>query len=97
MITELTGDRKNCLEDNKRVVLETRINQFRHRRNSILTSSDIDFIRLLEEYLLSQPNLPQNLKSIIDKRNELRDVTNLNIDQFSDEIEIMNYNPSCLD
>lgn len=97
MITELNGDRENCLDNNKRVVLETRINHFRQRRNYILSSSDIDFLRLLEEYLLSQPNLPQNLKSIIDKRNELRDVTNLNIDQFSDEIEIMNYNPSCLD
>lgn len=89
-------DRKINLENNKKVVLQTKKQHYREAREKILPSLDVEFFKALEDYLLNQSDLPDNLKNIIDKKRELRDVTNLTVDSFSDEIDIMDYTPPCL-
>lgn len=93
----INEDRQKCLETNKKVVLETRKQHYREDRDAIMPSLDIEFFKELERYLYSKDDLPETLKSIIKKKQELRDVTEIDLNNFSDEIELMNYNPPCLE
>lgn len=95
-MNNFSEDRQKCLETNKRVVLETKKQHYRDARASLMPSVDVEFFKQLEKYLLSREDLPEDLKKIIDKKQSLRDVTEIDPDDFSDEIEIMDYVPPIL-
>jgi hypothetical protein len=92
-------EREQNLEQNKKVVFNNKLNDWRNIRNKKLSDSDIEFLILLENYILS---LPENesvseLKSIINYRKELRDITKWdNFNEVKDEIEMMDYLPDIL-
>lgn len=92
-------EREQNLEQNKKVVFNNKLNDWRNIRNKKLSDSDIEFLMLVENYILS---LPENenvskLKSIINYRKKLRDVTKWdNFDEVKDEIEMMDYLPDIL-
>lgn len=97
---EMSRDRQRCLETNKLQVLQNNLPTWREIRNKKLEETDIEFLKALEDYFAAlQDNRPEvaKLKSLAQKRQRLRDVTQFrNTDVVSDEIEMMDYLPEIL-
>lgn len=92
-------DRKQNLENNKRVVFNNRLSDWREIRDTKLKDSDLKFLLYLEEYINSLPtnNDTKKLKDLISLRQELRDITNWNnFDSIENEFEMMDYLPDIL-
>ena len=96
----MSRDRQRCLETNKLQVLQNNLPTWREIRNKKLEETDIEFLKALEDYFAAlQDNRPEvaKLKSLAQKRQRLRDVTQFrNTDVVSDEIEMMDYLPEIL-
>ena len=86
------------LENNKLVVLETKKQQWRedYNRNKKLKELDLQFIIALEKLVDSLPGDTSELKTIISLKNELRNVTDVDLSQFKDEFELMEYVPDII-
>ena len=86
------------LENNKKVVLETKKQQWRndYNRDKKLKELDIKFMLALEKLLIDFPGDTTELKRIIELKNELRNVTNIDLSKFEDEVELMNYVPDVI-
>ena len=92
-------DRKQNLENNKRVVFNNRLSDWIEIRDTKLKDSDLKFLLYLEEYINSLPtnNDTKKLKDLISLRQELRDITNWNnFDSIENEFEMMDYLPDIL-
>lgn len=91
-------ERITNLENNKLVVLETKKQQWRedYNRNKKLKELDLQFIIALEKLVDSLTGDTSELKTIISLKNELRNVTDIDLSQFKDEFELMDYVPDII-
>ena len=91
-------ERITNLENNKLVVLETEKQQWRedYNRNKKLKELDLQFIIALEKLVDSLTGDTSELKTIISLKNELRNVTDIDLSQFKDEFELMDYVPDII-
>lgn len=91
-------ERVTNLENNKLVVLETKKQQWRedYNRNKKLKELDLQFIIALEKLIDSLPGDTSELKTIISLKNELRNVTDIDLSAFKDEFELMDYVPDII-
>lgn len=91
-------ERIHNLENNKKVVLETKKQQWRndYNRSKKLYELDIQFMLALEKLVDNFPGDTTELKKIIELKNELRDVTNIDLSEFKDEFELMDYVPDII-
>lgn len=91
-------ERIHNLENNKKVVLETKKQQWRndYNRSKKLCELDIQFMLALEKLVDNFPGDTTELKKIIELKNELRDVTNIDLSEFKDEFELMDYVPDII-
>jgi hypothetical protein len=91
-------ERVTNLENNKLVVLKTKKQQWRedYNRNKKLKELDLQFIIALEKLVDSFPGDTSELKTIISLKNELRNVTDIDLSQFKDEFELMDYVPDII-
>ena len=91
-------ERITNLENNKLVVLETKKQQWRedYNRNKKLKELDLQFIIALEKLVDSLTGDTSELKTIISLKNELRNVTDIDLSQFKDEFEFMDYVPDII-
>jgi hypothetical protein len=91
-------ERITNLQNNKLVVLETKKQQWRedYNRNKKLKELDLQFIIALEKLVDSLPGDTSELKTIISLKNELRNVTDIDLSAFKDEFELMDYVPDII-
>lgn len=91
-------ERITNLENNKLVVLETKKQQWRedYNRNKKLKELDLQFIIALEKLVDSLPGDTSELKTIISLKNQLRNVTDIDLSAFKDEFELMDYVPDII-
>ena len=91
-------ERISNLENNKLVVLETKKKQWRgdYNRNNKLRDLDVQFLMALEKLVDDIPGDTSELKKIIELKNQLRNVTDVDLSQFKDEFELMEYVPDII-
>ena len=94
---DMLPERIQNLENNKRVVFNTRLNDWRVIRDKKLKELDFEFMLALEELVKDLPGDKTKINAIIEKKKALRDVTLWNeFNKISDEIEMMDYLPEIL-